>query len=519
MKFIATLFLLIAAVTGGAYYLLFTPGGNDTLKPFLNDYLAAKSKTYDLKLTAFRLTPSAIDANITLNQSLNTHISGDLNLFSQRFDLNYTLFAKTFKIENFLLNETINLKGKIQGTPKQIALTGAGKAINSNLKYSLKTDHQKLHDIRIDIDRGNLKSFLLLAGQKPYLLGHFNLHVDMPGLDTQNPTGKASLLLKNGKADTTLIRHDFNITLPQDFRYSVDLRSRMKGAYASLDGKITTTLANLFLKNGKLYPKSNKAELPYLLDIPNLSKLEPITGRKLRGSLKSKGIAAFDKRLKISGNTQSLGGDIAYLLHASKLNTKITSVPLTNILHTLIVPEILEGMVFGDVTYDLTAKKGKVDTKMQNVRLLPNQVTEILKTYASIDLTKERYNQTTFTADLNDNTILFNFNAKSKKSYITVKEGLITRDTNTIDAKFAIQIHGKDFTGTLKGDLKKPKVKLDSSKYLKQKAVKEINRFIDKKISDKTKQKVTEKLKKFGLGDSNASNPEDALKGLIKGLF
>ena len=38
-------------------------------------------------------------------------------------------------------------------------------------------------------------------------------------------------------------------------------------------------------------------------------------------------------------------------------------------------------------------------------------------------------------------------------------------------------------------------------------------------ISDKTKQKVTEKLKKFGLGDNNASNPEDALKGLIKGLF
>ncbi len=38
-------------------------------------------------------------------------------------------------------------------------------------------------------------------------------------------------------------------------------------------------------------------------------------------------------------------------------------------------------------------------------------------------------------------------------------------------------------------------------------------------ISDKTKQKVTKKLKKFGLGDNNASNPEDALKGLIKGLF
>ena len=412
MKFIATLFLLIASLAGGAWYLLFTPGGNDTLKPFINDYLAAKSETYDIELTAFRLTPSAVDANITLNRSLKAHIYGPIDLLSQHFDLNYALFAKTFKIQNILLKEKIDLKGKIKGTPDHITLTGAGKAIDSHLRYSIKSDQQKLHDIRIDIDRGNLKSFLLLAGQKPYLLGHFNLHVDMPGLDTQNPAGKASLLLKNAKADTALIRHDFNITLPEDFRYSVDLRSKMKGAYATLDGKITTTLANLLIKNGKLYPKSNQAELPYLLDIPNLSKLEPITAKKLRGALKSSGIVLFDKTLKIDGKSQSFGGDIAYLLHASKLDTNITSVPLTNILHTLIVPEIFEGVVFGNIAYDLTAKRGKVDTKIQNVRLLPNQVTEILKTYADIDLTKERYNQTTFTADLNDNTILFDFDAK-----------------------------------------------------------------------------------------------------------
>lgn len=91
---------------------------------------------------------------------------------------------------------------------------------------------------------------------------------------------------------------------------------------------------------------------------------------------------------------------------------------------------------------------------------------------------------------------------------------------NIIDAKFDIKIDGKDFSGTIKGDMKKPKVKLDSSKYLKQKASKEICKFIDKRISDKTKKRVTDKLKEFGLGDTNSSlNAEDALKGLIKGLF
>ncbi len=384
----------------------------------------------------------------------------------------------------------------------------------------MKTDDKEIHDIHVDIKKGSLRSFLLLANQKPYLTGKFDIHVDMPKLDMQNPTGKASLVLHKGKVNRDLIKEDFNVTLPEDFQYSADIHSNVKGTYASLDGKLKTTLANLFLKEGKIYIKSKKVETNYTLDVPKLSKLEPIIGKKLRGTLKSTGVAEFDKEVKISGNSKSFGGDINYILKGAKLDAKIVSVPLTNIFHTLIAPKIFEGMIFGDVTYDLTTSKGKIDTKIETVKLLPNQVTDILKNYANINLTKERYNQTTFTADLDDNLITFDFDAKSKKSYIVVKEGLVEKEKNTIDTKFDIKIDGKDFSGVIKGDMKKPKVKLDSSKYLKQKVSKEIGKFIDKKISDKTKQKVTDKLKKFGLGDANSSlNAEDAIKGLIKGFF
>jgi hypothetical protein len=520
MKYFISLLLIIASITGGAYYLLFTGNGNDILKPFINSYISAKSGEYDVALTSFRLTPSAIDANITVNNSLNANINGDLDLLAKKFDLDYLIFSKSFKMKDFTLNEKIDIKGTVKGTPSKISLDGFAKAINSNLKYSLKTDNKELNNIHIDIEKGSLRSFLMLANQKPYLNGKFDLHVNMPKLDIQNPKGKASLLLHPAKVNTKLIKDDFNITLPEDFSYQADIHSNVKGSYASLEGKIKTTLANLFLDNGKIYIKSKKLTTNYTLDIPKLANLEPIIGKKLRGAVKSTGIAEFDKVIKINGTSKSFGGDIIYTLQNSKLTTKIASVPLTNIFHTLIAPKIFEGMIFGDVRYDLAAKKGKVDTKIERVKLLPNQVTDILKNYANIDLTKERYNQTTFTADLVDNLVTFDFDAKSKKSYIAVKDGLITKDKNSIDAKFDIKIDGKDFSGTIKGDIKKPHVKLDSSKYLKQKVSKEINKFIDKKISDKTKQKVTDKLKKLGIGDTNGSkNAEDALKGLIKGLF
>jgi len=520
MKYLISLLLIVTSIAGGAYYLLFTEGGNDILKPFINSYISAKSGDYDVDVTSFRLTPSTIDANITVNSSLNTNIHGNLNLLSQEFDLTYLLLADAFKMKDFTLEEKIDLKGTIKGDPSEISITGLGKAINSNLKYSLRTLNKEINDIQIDIKKGSLKSILLLANQKPYLNGKFDLYVNIPKLDIQKPKGKASLVLHPSSVNRKLIKSDFNITLPEEFRYSGKIHSNIKGSYASLDGEIKTTLADLFLKNGKFYIKSKKVETTYTMNIPDLSKLKPLTGTKLKGKLNTTGIAEFDKTLKIKGSSKSFGGDITYTLENSKLTTKISSVPLTNIFDTVIAPKIFEGMVFGDINYDLTAKRGKVDTKIEKVRVLPNQVTNILKTYADIDLTKERYNQTTFTADLDDNLITFDFDAKSKKSYIAVKEGLITKDKNRIDAKFDIKIKGKDFSGAINGEIKKPHVKLDSSKYLKQKVSKEINRFIDKKISDKTKQKVADKLKKLGLKDANSSkDAKDAIKGLIKGLF
>jgi hypothetical protein len=520
MKYLISLLFIIASILGGAYYLLFTGSGNDILKPFINSYISTKSGEYDVNLENFRLTPSTIEADIMVNNSLDAKIDGSLNLLSQEFDLNYLLVSESFKMKDFALNEKIDLKGTVKGTPSHVSLEGLGKAINSNLKYSLKTEDKEIHDMHIDIEQGSLRSFLLLANQKPYLTGKFDIHVDMPKLDIQNPTGKASLVLHRGKVNIDLIKEDFNITLPEDFRYSADIHSKVKGTYASLEGTLKTTLANLFLREGKIYIKSKKVETNYTLEVPKLSKLESIIGKTLSGTLKSTGVAEFDKGLKIRGNSKSFGGDIAYTLKGAKLDAKITSVPLTNIFHTLIAPKIFEGLIFGDVTYNLTTSKGKIDTKIESVKLLPNQVTDILKNHANINLTKERYNQTTFTADLNENLITFDFDAKSKKSYIAVKEGLITKDKNTIDAKFDLKIDGKDFSGTIKGDIKKPNVQLDSSKYLKQKVSKEISKFIDKKISDKTKQKITDKLKKFGLGDTNSSlDAEDALKGLIKGFF
>jgi hypothetical protein len=365
----------MVSFAGGAYYLLFTPHGNDILKPFIKDYISSRSGGYDVVLKNYKLTPSKIDANLTIDSKYDANIHGDINLLSQKFDLKYTLFS----------------------------------------------------DNKEDLLNGTLK------------------------------TEEASLK------------------------------------------KIVTN---------------------YTLNIPNLSKLEPIIGYRLRGDLETKGIAELGKETKIGGFCKSFGGDIDYILKNSKLDVKISSIPLTNIFYTLITPEIFKGMLFGDVTYDLTTQKGKLDAKIETLKILPNQVTDILKNYVNINFTKERYNQTIFKANMDNNLVTFDFDAKSKNSHIHVKDGLIEKNENLIDSKFYIMIDGKDFSGTIKGNLQKPDVKLDSSQYLEQTISKKVNDFIDGMISDKTKKTITDTLKEIGLGDTNNSlNIEDTVKGLLKEFF
>ncbi len=507
MKYLVALLLIIASFAGGVSYLLFTPGGNDTLKPMLNTYIAAKSAPYDIRISSFRLTPSTLDANITVNATLDARVYGKLSLLQQRFELQYTLFSKSFKTGEFTLKDPIDLHGTLKGTPEQLTLTGKGKAIRSHVAYRLEKSGDVIRNIQADIDRGSLPGFLLLANQKPYLLGKFDLHVNMPELDTQNPRGKAALKLHPGSVDTGLIQRDFNMTLPRNFRYSGDLAAKFEGSIATFGGMLKTTLSNLVLKNGKFYPKRKKLQTDYRLQIPSLSKLQPVIHVPLRGRIEASGSALYDKVVEIEGVTHSFGGKIAYRLRESRLHGKITDVPLKNILHTLLVPEALEAGVFGDIDYDIRSQKGTIITRLQNTRLLPNQLTDILKNYGGIDLSKERYSETTFKADIVATLITFDFEAKSRKSAFVIREGRIGRTTGEIDARFKLRVDDKDFSGVIKGPLQKPKVRVDSSKYLQKRAAKEVKKFIDKKLG------------KFGLGESNGTRPQDAIKGLLKGLF
>ena len=320
---------------------------------------------------------------------------------------------------------------------------------------------------------------------------------------------------------------DFSLSTSQ-----LDTNLTIQNRYnANIQGNISTLMRKFDLTykvddflNGTLISKDislDKITTSFTAKIPDLSKLEPLIGYKLRGELETKGIAQISKKRKISGFCKSFGGDIEYKIVNDKLTAKMGSIPISNLLYTLISPQILEGLLSGDVEYDINSKKGFLKANIENLKILPNQVTNLLKNYVDIDFAKEKFDTTSLTANIDNNLIGFNFDAKSTNSHVRIKDGLIKKAENLIDAKFSLIIDNKDFTGTIKGDLNNPNVELDSSQYIKEKLSKGIDDFINQHISKDTQKTITDKLKELGVTDVNATidNVKNLAKDLLKEFF
>jgi len=521
MKSFLSLLFLLLLVAGGSYGLLFTPTGNDLLLPYINRYIAQKvPETMSVQMMEFRLKPHNLEAKLRYNEQMDLHLFGPIDMMKKSFDLHYTVRAKALRRQKRLIPAKIDLGGDFKGTIQNLEVTGAGKIAGSKVDFRLKRENQVPKDIVVHMRKADLRTLQLIAGLKPYAAGEMDLNIEMPKLTDAADGAKVRMAIRNGRVDEKLLREDFNLTLPEDFRYTAQLEGAVHPKEAKLRGDLRTNIGNLDLPDIRLNPAKKSLKTPYTLKIPELARLDGLLPVAMQGALDLKGVLRYEKGLYLEGESGNLGGKLKFWLEKGALRAKMRQLHLKKVLYTLRYPLVAEGEVNGTVDYRLKQKRGEVEATMERVVLLPNQMTEILKKFGNIDLTKERYNHTRLDADIDHDLILFNLDAKSRHSRIQLKDAKLNSTTKQILAKFALRYKEKDFSGRIEGDIRHPKVVFDSSKYLKKRVEKEAKRLIEKRISEKTKEKLQKRLNKLGLEEINASRGvEEGVKGLIKGLF
>jgi hypothetical protein len=499
--------LFLVAVFAGIYWILFTSSGNSIVASFIEKKVNEGQKEVNLKVNDFKLTTSDIFFKATIDDNSIIEIKGALQLLAQRANLAYNINIKDLsKLENLTkqkLNGSFSTKGTAKGDKKLIKIVGESKFASSDTKYDVSLKNFKPSKILFDIKNAKIDELLYTVNKPKYASGLLSIKGDIKNAQIGNLEGVVTTKISNGKLNNTLVNKDFNQKLQNIFNFKGDVVTDLVKSQAISTINLDTTMANIDMKKAVFDIEKTSFNTDYLVTVSNLAKLYDVTQHMMRGAVKLSGNVKQDKNgLLVDGASSLFDGKLDFKLLNDKFTSKINGVEIKKLLHMMYYPEVFTSKSNIDVEYNLTSKVGKVTGKLLNGRFIENEYSRIINTFAKFDITKEIYEKVDLKSDINKNIIKSIIDMKSKNTTITVPNSVLDTDKNTIDALVKTKILKYDFDTTVKGDLSKPKIKVDTSSFIKN------------KVKDKLKKQIEKKIgKKFNLDKLfNKVTPTDGIK-------
>jgi len=501
--------LVLLSVFGGAMLLfMFTEAGNRWMIPFINRSLTHNVQGTKVELTHLRIYPSSLTAVAKVNDTFEVQLQGPVVWWEKQFDLTYSIGAKHLKTGETFIEKPVHIQGRIHGSMDSMKVSGEGEAFTSPIIYTLDIVDDKPQNIRLSVHDANLKEILMMVGEKPYAKGKLSADVDMPTFESgsvvetvPNLAGKISIK-SQGEVDTKVVKNIFDINLGKRFAFDGSLVGEFR-EHNMIAKSIWKTDMGI-LKFSDLHYDINEAVLTgvYHLDIPELGKLEPLTQKRFRGDMVFDGKLVQKEKLTITGHGEEFGGTVDFVLEDQMLNAHAKGVTVSKIMYMFVYPQVIEALSEATMVYNLSTGIGSMDATLDHARILPNHLTRLIKEFLDYDLAKEQYNNSKFLAQMSPEKIDFSLDASNKNSYIRIPQGVLYKQSEKIDMHVDINIDGKDLQATVTGTLDKPVVKLDTSKFLKQKINKNIGKLLGNDKKDPSK-------------DTGTKN----IKGLLKGVF
>jgi hypothetical protein len=369
--------------------------------------------------------------------------------------------------------QTLSLKGEVKGLGKRTVFSYNGT--------------------RAEVDAAGvyLGRILALAGMPRYLEGRVDAEVKMTDIVQQN--GTFSLHAKS--LQTVPAQMKKLLGKPVKMKVAVSAKGEMKHHQAYADATVKMLLGSLKLSNAVSDLRHQTFTAKYHMDIPDLKKLAQVSDIRLYGALALDGTITFNKILKVTGKTRSLGGSVAYTLVDNRFHATVTSVPLPNILKLTGSPQCLLGSVSGKADYHLQTRKGVVNLKIASFQIKPSDLTRILTPVLGKDPARIIFKTTTFHAKINKDIITYRLLAKGTHSAIEITDGWVNQKSRQQKAKLKF-VYGKyTVYGTIRGTTEHPKIHLDTSKLIK----KQLGEKLEKKLEKKWGKEAGVLLKGLGL--------------------
>jgi len=409
------------------------------------------------------------------------------NLFSQ-YNLLIPDLSKLRSLTGTALKGKLRINGQVAHKDGALSASGLTHSFGGETTFSYQGD-----TLKAKLSNVKTATLLHVLDQPNYANGTTNANLTLTSLKAL--IGTFDLQTK-GAANTSVIKKVSDINLGKKFIFNGTTNGQIKNKKVFTKVKMKTTMANIDMTDMVYDIKPAVLRSKYRIYIPDLGRLKPLTGKRYRGDMHINGDLTKAKDLVVTGHGKEFDGSIDFKLVNDNLKANVKGATVSKVMHMLNYPQVLEAISQAKIDHNIASGKGKVDASLDNARILPNTLTKLLKELVKIDLTRERYNNARFLANISQKIINFRFDAQNKNSHFKINKGVLNRISGAINAAVDIRIKNKDLKATIRGTIDKPRIELDASDYLKSKVEKKAERLIEKKLK-LPEDKDTEEIKGF----------------------
>lgn len=483
---------LIVTVIVGTYWILFTSPGNSMVASLIEQKVNEGQKEVSLKVDEFTLTTSELVFKATIDDNSIIDIKGAITVLPISFDLAYNINIKDLaKLQNITkqkLNGSFSTKGTFKGDKTLAKVVGLSQFASSDTKYNVSLKDFKPSNIFFNIKNAKIDELLYTVNKPKYASGFISIEGDIKNADIKNLDGKIVTKISKGLVNNELVNKDFNQKLLKPLAFNGEAITNLEKTQAITMATIETSMANLDIKKAIFDLSDNSLKSDYLVYISNLANIYDVTQTKMRGKLSLNGNIRQDKSgLYIDGLSEMFDGKLNFSLFNDSFKATIKEIEVKKLLHMMYYPEIFTSKSDVNVEYNLASKIGQVNGKLINGQFVKNEYSTLINTFARFDITKEVYKSVNIKSDIDKNIINSVLDMQSQYTKIVVPSSTLDTEKQTINALVQTKIKDYSFDTTIKGDIKNPKVKMDTSGFIKNKAKKKIKESIQKKIGDKFK--------------------------------
>ncbi|MCI6988296.1 MAG: hypothetical protein MR902_01835 [Campylobacter sp.] len=454
---------------------------------------------------------------------LNANLSSNL-LSVDKLVANYSLPTKNAKanfaatipdIAKFATITNANLKGKISISGDASLLDNKLNSLNATINALDGVITASTNGKTLDANVKNIELLALfgMVAQPSLASGKINANIHLNSIEPKNLNGDMNLKITNGALIKSQMDKLTDKNFPNSVKFSADANVKITNSIANFTSLVNSDLANLSKLNGSFDINQGSLNSDFSVNVPNLSKLEFLTGRKLNGTIILDGKAIKDKDFKVNATSDFLGGSLVADLINADFSANLSGFNIKALTDFLGYDNFYNGTGSAKLNYNLTSQIGKFDAKIHEGRLTPNKLTNAVKLTTGRDLTGEVYKDATVDGTINKNKINFNANMSAPKSQIVVTDGKVDTLSKALNIPVSANIEKTDLDIVVAGTTENPKVNI-SSKYLEKK----LDNAIDKGLKKIFGEDKTDTTNSTEVDNETQKTDKDVAKDILKGI-